>query len=139
MGADHTAGYAIATEIMGVGGQADPRDTKKSDLSRNLQLATAAVDASGYCLFIAFAVLDIPEGLEGVVESINGVYGTNLTVADVAPIGQSIIDTERNFNKAAGFTTADDRLPEFLSTEPVAPTNVVFDVPDEELEKVWGS
>ncbi len=139
MGADHTAGYAIATEIMGVGGQADPRDTKKSDLSRNLQLATAAVDASGYCLFIAFAVLDIPEGLEGVVESINGVYGTNLTVADVAPIGQSIIDTERNYNKAAGFTAADDRLPEFFRTEKLPPTNEVFDVPDEELDKVWGS
>jgi len=138
MGADHTAGYAIATEIMGVGGQADPADTNKAELSRNLQLATAAVDASGYCLFIAFAVLDIPEGLEGVVESINGVYGTNLTVADVAPIGQSIIDTELNFNKAAGFTKADDRLPEFLRTEKVAPTNEVFNVPDEEIDKVWG-
>ena len=139
MGADHTAGYAIATEIMGVGGTADPRDTKKSDLSRNLQIATAAVDASGYCLFIAFAVLDIPAGLEGVVESINGVYGTNLTVNDVAPIGKSIIDTELKFNRAAGFTTADDRLPEFLRTEKLPPTNEVFGVPDEELDKVWGS
>ena len=139
MGADHTAGYAIATEIMGIGGQADPRDVNKADLSRGLQLATAAIDASGYCLFIAFAVLDIPAGLEGVVESINGVYGTSLTVADVAPIGQSIIDVELKFNKAAGFTSLDDRLPEFLRTEPVAPTNEVFNVPDEELDKVWGS
>ena len=139
MGADHTAGYAIATEIMGIGGQADPRDVNKADLSRGLQLATAAIDASGYCLLIAFAVLDLPEGLEGVVESINGVYGTNLTVNDVGPIGQGIIDTELKYNKAAGFTTADDRLPEFLRTERVAPTNEVFDVPDDEIDKVWGS
>jgi len=139
MGADHTAGYAIATEIMGVGGQADPRDVNKAELSRNLQLATAAIDAAGYCLFIAFAVLDIPEGLEGVVESINGIYGTSLTVADVAPIGQSIIDIELKYNRDAGFSTADDRLPEFFRTEPVSPTNEVFDVPDEELDKVWGS
>lgn len=138
MGADHTAGYAIATEIMGVGGQADPQDIHKSDLSRNLQLATAAVDASGYCLFIAFAVLDIPEGLEGVVESINGIYGTNLTVNDVPGIGKGIIDIELKFNRAAGFTTGEDRLPEFLRIEPVAPTNEVFNVPDEELDKVWG-
>lgn len=137
MGADHTAGYAIATEIMGVGGQADPRDTQKSELSRNLQLATAAVDAAGYCLFIAFAVLDIPEGLEGVVESINGVLGTELTVADVPKIGQQIIETELNFNKAAGFTDADDRLPEFMRLEPLAPTDEVFNVPDEELDKVF--
>ena len=138
-GADHTAGYAIATEIMGVGGTADPKDTNKSDLSRNLQLATAAVDASGYCLFIAFAVLDIPEGLEGVVDTLNGVLGTSLTVNDVAGYGQQIIDTERAFNKAAGFTEKDDRLPEFFLKEPLPPHNEVFNVTDEELDKVWGA
>ncbi|MHA1318297.1 MAG: aldehyde ferredoxin oxidoreductase C-terminal domain-containing protein, partial [Promethearchaeota archaeon] len=138
-GADHTAGYAIATEIMGVGGTADPKDTNKSDLSRNLQLATAAIDASGYCLFIAFAVLDIPEGLEGVVDTLNGVLGTSLTVNDVAGYGQQIIDTERAFNKAAGFTEKDDRLPEFFLKEPLSPHNEVFNVTDEELDKVWGA
>jgi aldehyde:ferredoxin oxidoreductase len=139
MGADHTAGYAIATEIMGVGGTADPMDTKdKADLSRNLQLATAAVDATGYCLFIAFAILDIPSGLEGVVETLNGILGSNLTVADVAGYGQSIIDVERKFNKAAGFTKLDDRLPEFFLKEKLAPHNGVFDVTDEELDSVWG-
>ncbi|MFX0022685.1 MAG: aldehyde ferredoxin oxidoreductase C-terminal domain-containing protein, partial [Candidatus Hermodarchaeota archaeon] len=61
MGADHTAGYAIAPEILGVGGELDPLSPEKAEVSRNLQLATAAVDATGYCLFIAFAVLDIPE------------------------------------------------------------------------------
>ncbi len=138
-GADHTAGYAIATEIMGVGGTADPRDPSKSELSRNLQLATAAIDASGYCLFIAFAVLDIPEGLEGVVDTLNGVLGTSLTVNDVAGYGQLIIDTERAFNKAAGFTEKDDRLPEFFLKEPLSPHNEVFNVTDEELDKVWGT
>ena len=138
-GADHTAGYAIATEIMGVGGTADPKDTNKADLSRNLQLATAAIDASGYCLFIAFAVLDIPEGLEGVVDTLNGVLGTNLTVNDVAGYGKQIIDTERAFNKAAGFTEKDDRLPEFFLKEPLPPHNEVFNVSDEELDKVWGA
>ena len=138
-GADHTAGYAIATEIMGVGGTADPKDTNKSDLSRNLQLATAAIDASGYCLFIAFAVLDIPEGLVGVVDTLNGVLGTSLTVNDVAGYGQQIIDTERAFNKAAGFTEKDDRLPEFFLKEPLPPHNEVFNVTDEELDKVWGA
>ena len=139
MGADHTAGYAIATEIMGVGGTADPKDTNKSELSRNLQLATAAIDASGYCLFIAFAVLDIPEGLEGVVDTLNGVLGTNLTVNDVAGYGKQIIDTERGFNKAAGFTAKHDRLPEFFLKEQLPPHNEVFNVTDEELDKVWGA
>jgi aldehyde:ferredoxin oxidoreductase len=139
MGADHTAGYAIATEIMGVGGTADPRDPIKSELSRNLQIATAAVDATGYCLFIAFAVLDIPSGLEGVVETLNGILGTNLTVADVPGYGLSIIQKELEFNKAAGFNDKHDRLPEFMRIEKLPPTNEVFNVTDEELDKVWGS
>jgi len=138
MGADHTAGYAIATEIMGVGGAADPKDTKKADLSRNLQIATAAVDATGYCLFIAFAILDIPEGLEGVVDTLNGVLGTSLTVDDVPGYGMQIIQTERDFNKAAGFNEKHDRLPEFFLKEPLPPHNDVFGVTDEELDKVWG-
>jgi aldehyde:ferredoxin oxidoreductase len=137
MGADHTAGYAIAPEILGVGGKVDPRDPKKAEISRNLQLATAALDATGYCLFIAFAILDIPEGLEGVVESLNGVLGTNLTVADVPKIGQQIINTELAFNKAAGFTSAHDRLPEFFLEEKLPPTNEVFNVSDEDLDSVF--
>ncbi len=137
MGADHTAGYAIAPEILGVGGTLDPLDPKKAEVSRNLQLATAAVDASGYCLFIAFAILDIPEGLQGVVESLNGVLGANLTVGDVGPIGKSIIDTELEFNKKAGFTSMDDRLPEFFLEEKLPPHNTVFDVPDADLDSVF--
>jgi len=137
MGADHTAGYAIAPEILGVGGTLDPMDPKKAEVSRNLQLATAAVDATGYCLFIAFAVLDIPEGLEGVVESLNGVLGTNLTVNDVAPIGKSIIDIELEFNKKAGFTSLHDRLPEMFLEEKLPPHNTVFDVSDSDLDSVF--
>jgi aldehyde:ferredoxin oxidoreductase len=137
MGADHTAGYAIATEIMGVGGEADPKDPKKAELSRNLQIATAALDATGYCLFVAFAILDIPEGLEGIVESLNGVLGANLTVDDVPKIGKQILDIELDFNKKAGFTNLDDRLPEFFMEEKISPSGEVFDVTDDELDSVF--
>ena len=44
---------------------------------------------------------------------------------------------ERDFNKRAGFTAADDRLPDFFKTEKLAPHNATFDVPDEELDKVF--
>jgi len=138
MGADHTAGYAIAPEIMGVGGQLDPKDPKKAEVSRNLQTATAgALDATGYCLFCAFAILDIPEGLVGIVESVNGVLGTNYTVDDIIKNGQQIIDTEIAFNRAAGFTAVDDRLPEFIMEEKLPPTNEVFNVTDEDLDSVF--
>jgi aldehyde:ferredoxin oxidoreductase len=136
MGADHTAGYTIAPEVLGVGGSLDPLDIDKSEVARGLQEATAFVDSTGYCLFIAFAILDIPEGLEGTVESCNGVLGTNWSVDDIGRIGRDVLNVERTFNLAAGFTKADDRVPEFMKYEKLPPHNTVFDVSDEELDKV---
>jgi aldehyde:ferredoxin oxidoreductase len=137
MGADHTAGYAVATNILKVGGFVDPlKPEGQVDLSRNLQIATAAVDAAGLCVFIAFAVLDIASGLEAIPKMLNAFYGWDLTLEGVTEYGKQILKTERDFNVAAGFTAADDRLPEFFSKEPLTPHNVVFDVTDEELDQV---
>jgi len=137
MGADHTSGYTIAPEILGVSGKIDQFTVEKADLVRNFQYTTAFLfDTTGHCLFIAFAVLDIPEGVEGVVEECNGVLGTNWTVDDIGRIGKEIIMMERAFNEAAGFTKADDRLPEFMKYEKLPPHNMVFDVSDETLDEV---
>ena len=137
-GADHTIGYTIAPEILSVGGKADPLTPEgKAELSRNFQIATAFVDSTGYCLFIAFAILDIPEGFEGMVESCAALLGTNWTTDDVTRIGKEILKTERAFDLAAGFTKEDDRPPEFMRYEPLPPHNQVWDVPDEALDSVW--
>jgi len=138
MGADHTAGYAVATNILKVGGFVDPLKSEgQVELSRNLQIATAAVDAAGLCVFVAFAVLDIASGLEAIPKMLNAQYGWNLTLDDVTEFGKQILRTEIEFNRAAGFTASDDRLPEFFSKEPLAPHHVVFDVSDEELDQVF--
>ncbi len=139
MGADHTAGYTICPEILGVSADVDALDASgKGELSRNFQAATAFIDTSGHCLFIAFAILDIASGFEGMVEECNGVLGTNWTADDVVEIGREILRKERAFNEKAGFTKAHDRLPEFMKYEPLPPHNTVFDVPDEELDAVYG-
>ena len=136
MGADHTAGYTIAPEIFGVSGKVDQFIVEKADMSRNFQYVTAFLDTTGHCLFVSFAILDIPSGLEGMVEECNGVLGTNWTVDDIGRIGGDIVKMERAFNEAAGFTKVDDRVPEFMKYEKLPPHNVVFDVPDEVLDKV---
>lgn len=136
MGADHTSGYTIAPEILGVSGKLDPFTTNKAKVSRGFQDATAFIDSTGHCLFISFAILDIPSGMEGMVEECNGVLGTKWTTDDVARIGGQIVATERAFNKAAGFTKQDDRIPEFMKYEKLPPHNVVFDVPDRVLDRV---
>ncbi|MGD9353648.1 MAG: aldehyde ferredoxin oxidoreductase C-terminal domain-containing protein, partial [Desulfobacterales bacterium] len=138
MGADHTAGYAVATNILGVGGKVDPLTPEgQVELSRNLQIATAAVDSTGMCLFIAFAVLDQPETFQALIDMINAFYGGELTADGVAELGKSVLKTERDFNDRAGFTAKQDRLPEYMIKEELPPHNVTFKVKDEELDQVF--
>jgi len=138
MGGDHTAGYAVAPNVLKVGGDIDPLSPEgQVEMSRNLQIATAAIDSTGLCLFVAFCVLDEPDANDAIVNMLNARYGTNLTGDDVTELGKRILKTEREFNAAAGFTNTDDRLPHFFKTEKLAPHNAVFDVPDEELDTVY--
>jgi aldehyde:ferredoxin oxidoreductase len=138
MGADHTAGYAVATNILGVGGSVNAlKPEGQIELSRNLQIATAAVDSTGMCLFIAFAVLDQPETFQALIDMLNAFYELSLTGDDVVALGKSVLKNERDFNKAAGFTAEHDRLPRFFTTEKLPPHGVVFDVKNEELDKVF--
>ncbi len=138
MGADHTAGYTVAPEILSSGGKVDPLSPEgKAALSRAFQATTAFVDSTGHCLFIAFPILDIPSGYQGMLEECNGVLGTNWTADDVLRIGGDILKTERAFNIKAGIGAAQDRVPEFMKNEPLPPHNHVFDIPDEALDSVY--
>lgn len=138
MGADHTAGYAVATNILGVGGSVDPlKPEGQIELSRNLQIATAAIDSTGMCLFIAFAVLDQPETFQALIDLLNSFYGLSLTADDVTALGQTVLKTEREFNAKAGFSSEHDRLPDFFHKENLPPHNITFKVKDEELDEVF--
>ncbi|MBA7626215.1 hypothetical protein ES703_33659 [subsurface metagenome] len=68
-------------------------------------------------------------GGNGVTRGVVGAHGGG-------GVGEDILKMERAFNEAAGFTKAHDRLPEFMNYEKLPPHNVVFDVPDEVLDKV---
>ena len=136
MGADHTAGYTVTANILGVGGKVDAlKSDGQVDLSRNLQIATAFLDSTGLCLFVAFAILDIPEGLEGIVEMCNARFGWKKTVDDYIEMGKQVLRDERKFNKDAGI--CDDDLPGFFRTEPLSPHNVVFDVAKKDMQTLY--
>jgi len=137
MGADHTAGYAVATNIMKLGGDVDPlRSEGQVALSRDLQVTTAAVDSTGMCIFIAFAVLDQADTFQALLDIIAAFNGAHCTADDVAELGKSVLRNERDFNMRAGMTNKDDRLPEYMKTEELAPHNITFKVTDEELDQV---
>ncbi len=136
MGADHTAGYAVASNILKVGGDVHPlKPEGQAELSQAFQVATAVIDTVGLCLFVAFAVLDIPDSNQAMLDMVNAKYGWSLTADDVAALGKKILTTEHDFNVRAGFNQADDRLPDFFKREKLPPHNVVFDVSDADLDR----
>jgi len=138
MGADHTAGYAVATNVLKVGGYVDPlKPEGQVELSRNLQIATAALDSTGMCVFIAFAVLDQPETFQAMIDMLNAFYGWKWTADDFAALGKKVLKEERDFNIRAGFTAKHDRLPEFFKKETLPPHNLTFQVKDEELDQLY--
>jgi len=89
------------------------------------------------CLFSAFAVLDQAETFQALLDLLNAQYGWNLTADDVLEYGKGILKNERDFNKRAGFTNEDDRLPLYFRREALAPHNVTFDVSDQDLDAVF--
>jgi aldehyde:ferredoxin oxidoreductase len=138
MGADHTAGYAVAQNVLKVGGDVNAlKPEGQIELSRNLQIATAAIDSTGMCLFIAFAILDQPDTFQALLDLLNSFYGLNLTADGVTELGKKVLTFERDFNARAGFTAQQDRLPSYFKTEKFSPHGVTFGVKDEDLDKVF--
>jgi len=136
MGADHTAGYAVCQNILKVGGDIDPLCKGGNvDTSKALQIATAAVDSTGLCLFVAFAVLDTEDALEVVAQMISARFGIEFTPDDVSKAGTAVLKDELAFNEAAGITKAGDQLPEFFSKEKLPPHDTIWDYTIEELQQ----
>ncbi len=138
MGADHTAGYTIATNILKVGGDVDPLKVEgQVDLSRGLQIATAMLDAFGLCIFVAFPVLDIPACFNAIYEMAEAHTGQEWDADALMQLGRETLTFERLFNERAGMGPADDRLPEFFKTDKLPPHNLTFMVPDAEMDEVY--
>ena len=127
-GADHTTGMTIRAKIKHtqIEGQVEK--------SREAQLKMAGYDSLGACIFSGFGFADVPDTI---FELVNARYGTNFDMGLLQDLGRETIAYEREFNRRAGFTKADDRLPEWMTREPLPPHNTVFDVPDEELDGIF--
>jgi aldehyde:ferredoxin oxidoreductase len=137
MGADHTAGYAVMTNIMNIGGQVDPMKPEgQVELSRNLQITTAALDSTGMCLFIAFAIADQPDTMQAYMDLISSLTGEEMTAEKFTELGKTILTWERGFNAKAGLTAEHDRLPDYFKKEKLPPHDITFQVTDEDLDQV---
>ncbi|MBD3195231.1 MAG: aldehyde ferredoxin oxidoreductase [Candidatus Lokiarchaeota archaeon] len=135
MGADHTAGAAIAGRTARTGKDyGDLTDNEgKLDLSYELQIYTAILDSMGCCYFIGPAY----ETMELVADAINAIYGINLSRDDVIDIGKTILRNELDFNRKAGITDDFNKLPKFFRSEPSNPVELKVSIPEEELKNFW--
>jgi len=129
MGADHTAGPSCTTFI-----KAKPEE--QVSLAKEYQIKATAMENTGLCRFCSYALFTDTEALQALLEIINGYYGIQITVEEFWGWGKKILEIENNFNKKAGFTSKDDRIPEFMKLEKLMPNGDVFDISDEELDSI---
>jgi aldehyde:ferredoxin oxidoreductase len=127
-GADHTCGLTIRAKV----NHLDPAG--QADLSRTTQINMAGYDSLGACIFAGFGYAVVPQTIPAMI---NARYGWDASADYLQVLGRETLKLEREFNRRAGFTAADDRLPEWMMREAIAPMNAVFDVPEEDLDNVF--
>ena len=130
MGADHTAGNALETAR-----SHDPLSREgQVEISFRLQIRGAILDSLGVCLFIRPAFVKDPSLA---ARLLNARYGWKWSYQDVRKMGLECLRVEREFNRGAGVSEAHCDVPEFMRTEPLPPHDSVFDIPKEDMDKIW--
>jgi aldehyde:ferredoxin oxidoreductase len=112
-GADHTTGNVARMQSF------DKALPELMAASLAAQISCAAVDSVGLCLF-GRSVTN--PNIDFLAQAINDAIGTHLEPTFFQEIGRQTLQFELEFNRAAGFTEADDELPAFFYEEPLAPT-----------------
>src|SRR5512138_3534253 len=129
-GADHTAGLTIRAQI----NHLDP--TVQKDPSLNAQLNMAGYDTLGACIFAGFGYLAAPDFV--IKRLLQARYGWEDVPDNILQeLGKQTIKLEREFNRRAGFTKEDDRLPRWMTEEAIPENGSVFDVSEEVLDHIF--
>lgn len=127
-GGDHTSGLTIRAKV----DHLDPKG--QVEISRNAQINVAGYDTLGACTFSGFGYSVVPQTIS---KLLNARYGWDMGEDALQALGRETLKLEREFNRLAGFTKADDRLPEWMTKEALPPHNAVFDVPEDELDSLF--
>ena len=113
MGADHTAGLIVNPGM-------PPEQFAQA--SQECQLVNAVCDSSGFCQFVQ-------PTLDNIREFYGAFYGEEISRDQIADQGWETLQDEWKFNELAGFTAADDVLPDCMVNEGIGPDNALkFDV-----------
>ena len=126
MGADHTAGLTY---------RIPKKKENQAANSLRSQVEAAVCDTFGYCLNA------VPGGQASLYDFLatlmNARFGTELTRDDIVECGKQTLKDQLHFNQQAEFARAEDLSTTFFRSEALAPTEQVFDVPDQDLDGFW--
>jgi aldehyde:ferredoxin oxidoreductase len=124
-GGDHVYGYMISPEVLGAPEKLDPYVTKgKPQWVKTFQDLTAAIDASGMCLFTSFAL-----DAQDYADLLSATTGMKIDTAGLLKVGERIWNLQKLYNIKRGLGRKDDTLPARLLNEPLkegAPTGQVW-------------
>lgn len=140
MGADHGAGYMVGANLnwmpkwryvpkLQVEGQVK--------VSREIQIFQTAMDTTGLCQFTHTPLLNSRRAFAGVIGMLNTKFGWQRQRKDFMATGKKLLKLEHEFNLSAGLGPTTDRLPLFFYREPIPPLNSVFDIPENEMAKLY--
>ncbi len=129
-GADHTAGNVARYKSKEKGVE----DLMKASLGA--QIVSAATDSLGLCVFGGAVTT---KKLDFIIDSINKAHGTELSEDFFNELGKETLRLEKEFNRRAGFTDADDDLPEFFYTEAINPSEDVARFHGKDVHGIYDS
>jgi aldehyde:ferredoxin oxidoreductase len=118
MGADHTSGFVS-------GGSST---AALVHASRSSQIHMAALDSTGLCLFAQSG------GLDNLFHAISAVNGKNFGNPEWQELGVRCLKAEVQFNRRAGLTKEDDRLPAMFHNEKLSSYYGTLSYTGEELD-----
>jgi len=118
MGADHTAGF--------VGGVRGSIETL-INASISSQIHMAATDSMGLCMFAQSG------GMGNLLKAVAAITGKPFGSQEWQQLGITCLAAEIDFNRRAGLTSEDDRLPDFFYEEPLAPFHDAVSYSDKDL------
>ncbi|BBB49020.1 aldehyde ferredoxin oxidoreductase C-terminal domain-containing protein [Pelolinea submarina] len=133
MGADHTAGNVLPGTKLPNGLALECNlPNHQVELSRYVQLFATMFDYLGLCWFTKPPIFD---DFSLVLDVLNAMYAEPWDQEDLFRISRKVLDMELEFNRLAGLDARND-VPAFFRSEPLLPNNNVFDVDEEELQKI---
>ncbi len=127
MGADHTAGQTVRAQI-------DHHSAEgQVEVSKNAQTVNTIWDHLGLCMFSSGAVKNRWDILGDLVSAY---IGEKITGENIVNIANETLKVEHAFNRKAGFTKEDDKLPDYFYEEENKASKTVFDVPQKDVETI---